>query len=178
MKKTKKNTSEKLAEELQMSRPFASHQHEASLALLVTAERMRTYLNTLCQKHDITSQQYNIMRILRGSFPNALSCSDINNRMIQRSPDLTRLLARLESTGYIVRMRDQKDNRIVRTAILPRGLQLINTMDKTMEESYALFSVLSPKQNKDLLDILTTIRQELYKRQKHIDTNTHTHKQI
>lgn len=161
-----------------MNKPFASHQHEASIALLVTADRLRTYINTLCQKHNITSQQYNIMRILRGSSPHALSCSDINNRMIQHSPDLTRLLTRLESAGYIVRMRDREDNRIVRTAILPKGRQLVDAMDKTMEESYSLFSILPPQQNKALLNILNDIRQELGNRQKPVHTSIHTNKRM
>lgn len=161
MDTTHTSASESLAHDLQMNKPFASLQHEASIALLVTAERLRSFIHMLCQKHNITSQQYNIMRILRGSYPNALSCSDINCRMLQHSPDITRLLTRLETAGYIERTRDPDDNRVVRTAILPKGLQLVNAMDKTIEESYSPFSILTPQENKILIAMLHNVRQEL-----------------
>lgn len=150
-----------LAEELQMSKPFISLQHELSIALMLTAERFRDYLYATCQKYGITTQQYNMLRILRGSHPNALSCSEINGRMIQRSPDITRLITRLEQHGYVARCRDHVDNRIVRTSILPSGLHLIESMQQDIQNIHTVFSVLSEEESRVVLQALDLVRREL-----------------
>lgn len=153
-----------LAEELRMNKPFMSPQHELSVALLFTAERFRDYFHTLCQKYDLTTQQYNMLRILKGSYPNALSCSEINSRMIQRSPDITRLINRLEQHGYVSRSRDAADNRIVRTIILPHGLKLVESMHQDILKVHSVFSILSEEESRVLLHALSLIRDELHDR--------------
>ncbi len=153
-----------LAEELKMSKPFISQQHELTVGLLFTAERLRDYFFSICQRYGITTQQYNMLRILRGSHPNALSCSEINSRMIQRSPDITRLIRRLELGGYVTRARDSRDNRVVRTLVLPRGLALLESMDTDIRAMHDVFSVLSEDQRAALIDALQSIRAELNRR--------------
>lgn len=153
-----------LAEELKMSKPFISQQHELTVGMLLTSERLRDYFFSICQRYGITTQQYNMLRILRGSHPNALSCSEINSRMIQRSPDITRLIRRLEQGGYVERARDSRDNRIVRTRILPSGLTLLEAMDPDIRTLHDVFSVLSEEQRLVLIDALKAVRVELNRR--------------
>lgn len=153
-----------LAEELRMSKPFISPQHELSVALLFTAERFRDYFYSICQQYDLTTQQYNMLRILRGSYPNALSCSEINSRMIQRSPDITRLINRLEHLGYVARSRDAADNRVVRTIILPQGLELVESMQQDLLNVHSVFSVLSEEESHTMLHALSLVRDELRSR--------------
>lgn len=150
-----------LAEELQMAKPFISQQHELVVGLLFTAERLRDYFANICQRYDITTQQYNMLRILRGSHPGALSCSEINSRMIQRSPDITRLIQRLELAGYVTRSRDSKDNRIVRTHIQPSGIELLESMDADIRTMNDVFGVLTEEQQIALIAVLQAIRADI-----------------
>lgn len=126
----------------QASLPSGKHK-QLHISLLLTAERIREYMNRICHAFGITLQQYNILRALHGAHPRALSCAEINSRMIQRSPDITRLLARLEELSLISRCRDIDDNRIVRTGIRQSGIDLLQAMDEMMSSVEDIFSTLS-----------------------------------
>jgi MarR family transcriptional regulator, organic hydroperoxide resistance regulator len=82
---------------------------------------------------DLTFPQYNVLRILRGARPDALSCGTISERMFTRDSDLTRLLDRLEQRGLVRRERDARDRRIVTSAITDAGLQLLKKLDGPIE---------------------------------------------
>jgi len=78
---------------------------------------------------DLTFPQYNILRILRGARPEALSCGTLSQRMLTRDSDLTRLLDRLEDRGLVTRARDPRDRRSVTAAITESGLQVLRKLD-------------------------------------------------
>jgi DNA-binding MarR family transcriptional regulator len=77
---------------------------------------------------DLSSTQYNVLRILRGS-PQGLLCGEIASRMITRDPDVTRLLDRLEKRGLISRWREARDRRTVMARITPEGLKVLARLD-------------------------------------------------
>jgi len=89
-----------VAHELKQKKPFSSPEQEILLGLLMAAARVvepwARFLKTTAQ---LTNNQYNVLRILRGSHPAKLACSDIAERMIDRDPDITRLIDRLETRG-------------------------------------------------------------------------------
>lgn len=78
---------------------------------------------------DLTFPQYNVLRILRGARPEALSCGTISQRMLSRDSDLTRLLDRLEERRLVRRHRDPRDRRMVTAEITEPGLQLLRRLD-------------------------------------------------
>jgi DNA-binding MarR family transcriptional regulator len=84
---------------------------------------------------DLSSNQYNVLRILRGA-PEGLACGEIGNRMITRDPDITRLLDRLEKRGLISRCRETKDRRMVMTRITPEGLNLLARLDEPVQQAH------------------------------------------
>ena len=84
---------------------------------------------------DLSSTQYNVLRILRGA-PDGLPCGEIANRMITRDPDITRLLDRLEKRGLISRCRETKDRRMVMARITADGLKLLARLDEPVEEAH------------------------------------------
>ena len=86
---------------------------EAALALLRTADRVRRFLSRRLEEHDLTFQQYNVLRILRGAGPEGLCRNELRDRMVTRMPDMTRLLDRMEEAGLVSRTRDD-DDRICR----------------------------------------------------------------
>ena len=94
----------------------------AFLDLLRTTDMLSRGLIPVLKTEDLSSTQYNVLRILRGA-PEGLACGEIASRMITRDPDVTRLLDRLEKRGLISRCRETKDRRTVMTRITPGGLE-------------------------------------------------------
>jgi DNA-binding MarR family transcriptional regulator len=83
----------------------------------------------LLSEYDLSANQYNVLRILRGA-PEGLLCGEIGRRMITRDPDITRLLDRLERRGLITRWRQSDDRRRVQSRITREGLVLLSRLDE------------------------------------------------
>ncbi|GMV53017.1 MAG: MarR family transcriptional regulator [Chlorobi bacterium] len=107
---------------------FDSEHQEALLSLLVAADVLNRKLQQICEQYSITHPQYNVLRILRGSYPNGHPRSEIIARMLQRAPDVTRLINRLEKVGLVCRARTTEDRRLSLTFITPKGIELLNAM--------------------------------------------------
>ena len=114
----------------------ASYPEEAAfLDLLRTADVLSRRLAHVLKNEDLSSNQYNVLRILRGA-PEGLPCGEIGNRMITRDPDITRLLDRLEKRGLISRCRETRDRRMVLTRISAEGLKLLARLDEPVQEAH------------------------------------------
>src|ERR1700739_841790 len=107
----------------------------AFLDLLRTTDMLSRGLVRVLKSEDLSSTQYNVLRILRGR-PEGLPCGEIANRMITRDPDITRLLDRLEKRGLISRCRETKDRRMVMAKITPEGLQLLSRLDEPVQMAH------------------------------------------
>jgi DNA-binding MarR family transcriptional regulator len=114
--------------ELRQQRPLPSLEVEAWLALQIAAHRVGDPWFRFLKGQDLPHPQYNVLRILRGARPGALTCGEIAERMIVRDPDITRLLDRLEKRGFIARSRDPGDRRVVRAAITAAGLDELDRL--------------------------------------------------
>ena len=78
---------------------------------------------------DLSTSQYNVLRILRGSHPKPLTAGEIGERTIAREPDITRLVDRLHAGGLVQRARSEEDRRVVEVAITGKGLELLRELD-------------------------------------------------
>jgi len=116
--------------EIKQKRPFGMLEEEAFIALLRTADVLQWRAGELFKQHGLSSTQYNALRILRGAGVEGLTCSEIGDRMINRDPDITRLMGRLERSGLVRRKRQQKDRRVIRTCITATGLALLKGLDR------------------------------------------------
>src|SRR6185437_9929369 len=105
------------------------------LDLVRTSDVLSRRLVYVLKNEDLSSNQYNVLRILRGA-PDGLPCGEIGNRMITRDPDITRLLDRLEKRGLISRHRETKDRRMVMARITRDGMQLLARMDEPVREGH------------------------------------------
>jgi len=96
------------------------------------------YFNSLNIKrfkfHGISPEQYNVLRILRGSHPSSLSILDVSSRMLNRNSNATRLVEKLRVKDLIVRRVCEKDRRQVDVAISDKGLELLQIIDIDMKE--------------------------------------------
>ena len=138
---------------------FASPAQEALLNVVVTANGLMSELTAAMQPFGVTPSQYNVLRILRGSHPQALTCSDIGERLLDRTPDVTRLLNRLERAGLIHRCRADHDRRVVEVSITDAGHALLERMSEVVEaEIRRLAANLSDDELRMLSELLERMR--------------------
>ena len=116
-------------------RGMACREEAAFLDLLRTTDMLSRELVKVLKTADLSSTQYNVLRILRGA-PEGLPCGEIAKRMITRDPDITRLLDRLEKRSLISRSREVKDRRTVMTRITAEGLKFLARLDEPVQEAH------------------------------------------
>jgi DNA-binding MarR family transcriptional regulator len=118
--------------EIKQAKPWGSREEEAFLNLLRTADALSRGEAVVLKSANLSPNQYNALRILRGAGPNGVTCSEIGERLIERDPDVTRLIDRLEQRGLMQRTRDARDRRVYRNAITPAGLELLASLDEPL----------------------------------------------
>lgn len=133
----------------------------AFLDLLRTTDMLSRGLVTVLKIEDLSSTQYNVLRILRGS-PAGLPCGEIANRMITRDPDVTRLLDRLEKRGLISRCRETEDRRTVMTRITADGLKLVGRLDEPVQSAHRKqLGHLGRERLRELAELLSAARGQV-----------------
>jgi DNA-binding MarR family transcriptional regulator len=150
-----------LRDELKQERPFRSIHEEAHLNLIRTTNRITDALELVLKQHGITSTQYNVLRILRGAEPKGLCRNEVSERLLNRMPDATRLLDRMEEADLVSRARDTEDRRLVTTHLTKKGRSLVDSLDEVVDRQHERhLGHLSNKQLKALIDLLTEARNK------------------
>jgi DNA-binding MarR family transcriptional regulator len=149
-----------IVEELKQTRPFKSKAQEATVALLRTADVVRRRLTRVVERHGITLQQYNVLRILRGAGGEPMSALDVADRLIEETPGVSRLLDRLVTRGLIQRDRCSRDRRRLECTITRKGLELLARLDEPIlrADSDAVGG-LTAREIATFNDLLTRVRQ-------------------
>ena len=124
---------EALDKRLQQSRK-PSVAAEAILNLMVAADYVRGEVDAVCGPHGITRTQYNVLRILRGAGEDGHPRCEIARRMVERAPDITRLIDRLEERGLAERVRSQEDRRLSVTRITEGGTALLAQVEPVLRD--------------------------------------------
>ena len=119
----------KLAGEAKQKSPVHSRQHEAAVSILRTANYLDRFVSPVFDQQGITSQQFNVLRILRGAGLGGLPTLDIAERMIEQAPGITRLLDRLEEKKLVRRERPSDNRRQVLCYITKSGLDILQELD-------------------------------------------------
>ena len=107
---------------------FDGPAHAATLNVLIAAGFLQDESARLFAGFGVTPAQYNVLRILKGAHPGGHPRCEIARRMIERSPDLTRMIDRLERRGLVERTRSGQDRRHSITRITGTGLELVGRM--------------------------------------------------
>ena len=148
-----------LKTEIKQTKPFASLEEEAMLALARTNDRLAREAHALFKEHGLTATQYNVLRILRGAGSAGLTCSEIAERMVTRDPDITRLLDRMERTGLCARERDARDRRVIVVRISTQGLKTVNDLDQPINQlNRSMLGHMGEKRLRSLLRLLEAAR--------------------
>jgi DNA-binding MarR family transcriptional regulator len=141
-------------------RAFDSSRQEAYLNLWRTYDRLRAVEDELFAQFDLTAQQYNALRLLRGQHPKPLATLDIARRLISRAPDITRLLDKLEQRSLIARQRLSANRRVVQVSITTAGLDLLNELDAPVRRCHEKqLGHLSGEQLAQLIELLKAARE-------------------
>jgi DNA-binding MarR family transcriptional regulator len=119
------------------SRRFDSLEQEVFLNLWRTYDRLRVLEDELFARHDLTPQQYNALRLLRGDHPAPVPTLTLAGRLVSRAPDITRLIDKLEQRGLVVRDRPAENRRVVRVGITEGGLTLLRDLDEPVRACHA-----------------------------------------
>jgi DNA-binding MarR family transcriptional regulator len=139
------------------SRPTRSISYST---LLSTADKIKTLFEKLCAPFDITGQQYNVLRILRGAEPHGLPTLTIADRVIEKTPGITRMIDRLEAKGLVTREIRPHDRRCVYCRITKKGLKLLKLLDEPVAEfNKNAFRGLSAKELQELVALLLKTRK-------------------
>src|SRR6188768_3244931 len=119
----------RLREEIKQTKPFQDRTHAAALALILTADQSRRFMEILLAPVGISAEQYNVLRILRGAGEKGLPTLEIAARLLERNPGITRLVDKLEAKNLVCRARCATDRRQVFCTITDAGVDLLNNMD-------------------------------------------------
>lgn len=149
--------------EIRQTRPFASPAEEASVALMRTSDLVRRVIASVLEPRGITTQQYNVLRILRGAGERGLPTLEIATRMLEQTPGITRLIDRLETKRLVTRERCATDRRQVFCRITPEGLALVGELDApVIAAGESAMSGLTERQMTQLLQLLELTRTQLH----------------
>ena len=149
-----------LQTELRKKKPFDCPEQEATLNLLRTSDFLARDAAALFERHGISTPQFNVLRILRGQRGAGLPCQEIVAQMVTQTPDITRLVDRLEAAGLAIRARTAADRRVVLVHITKQGLSLLKRLDAPVLDLHRRqMDHLKPAEIAELNRLLVKLRQ-------------------
>lgn len=138
-------------------RKFGSEFQKAMINLIYTHNWMMERMKLFFEKADLTPQQFNILRILRGA-AQPLSTLQIRQRMLDKMSDTSRIVDRLIKKGLTKKVVCKTDRRLVDVSITEKGLKLLDKLDEAQNELDSIVSQLSETEARELNNLLDKIR--------------------
>ena len=148
----------RLEEEIYQQK-FDSVYQKLHLNLNYTNNWLRDKESQLFKQFHITPQQYNVLRILRGNYPNPYSTAEIRERMLDKLSDTSRIVDRLLKKGLVERRTCTKDRRLVDVIIGKQGLVLLSKMEQDVQMAAQLLNNLNEEEATLVNQLLDKIRR-------------------
>ncbi len=139
---------------------FKNEHQKLVLNIIFTANWYQARHRELLKPYDLTTSQYNILRILRGQKCKAISVLDIKTRMLDKMSDVSRLVEKLRCRNLVSRMDSATDRRLVDVSITDEGLNLLEELDKMEEEMDLPLKNLSGEEAEIMNKFLDKLRNE------------------
>ena len=137
---------------------FQSEYHKLAVNLQFTANWLGAQHAKVLRPFGISAQQFNVLRILKGQFPNPSSLILIRERMLDKESNASRLIDKLVSTGLTKRIQCPNDRRQVEITITEKGVELLNQINPKVEELESTLSGLSAAEANQLNSLLDKLR--------------------
>jgi DNA-binding MarR family transcriptional regulator len=147
----------RLEDEIQQKK-FKSIQQKLMLNLIYTTNWLTSKQDSLFKDSDITVQQYNVLRILRGQYPNPCSIKLIKERMLDRMSDTSRIVDKLYTKKLLERNECPNDRRSVNVIISDKGLELLKSLDYIDDLSKQSLKSLTTAEINTLNELLDKLR--------------------
>lgn len=139
-------------------RSFKDAYHKAAINLIFTYNWLMYQHHQNFKKYDITTQQFNVLRILRGQYPAKCNLKLIKERMLDRMSDVSRIVDKLARKGYLERTECPNDRRNIDIIITQKGLDMLAQMDHLDDVFKDMFSHLDDKEIRQLNELLDKLR--------------------
>ncbi|GAB4178243.1 MAG: MarR family transcriptional regulator [Calditrichia bacterium] len=137
---------------------FRNIYQKALINLIYTANWINSHSNRLLKQYGLSSQQFNVLRILRGQYPKPARVSLLQDRMMDKMSNASRLVEKLRQKGLVERKVCEQDRRAVDVVITVKGLDLLAEIDAVEGEFEKLLSKLDEKEAQTLNSLLDKIR--------------------
>ncbi len=147
----------KIEEEIKQDK-FHSEYQKLAINILFTSNWLNSTTTKTLKPFGISSQQYNVLRILKGQSPNSISVNNIMERMIDKMSNTSRLVEKLRQKELIERVICEKDRRQVDVKITKKGLDLLEKVKTEMNGFKVLSNNLSGKEAKSINELLDKMR--------------------
>lgn len=147
-------------EEVQQ-KAFKNNQAEAMLNIIYTAGWLDDIIRCNLKPFDITPEQFNVLRILKGNHPEAYALQEIRKRMLTRFSNTSRLVEKLRSKGYLTRQTMKNNRRKVEIKISKKGLNFLKEIDKVHHSSNPFQKAFSDKDAEKLSKLLDKFRSNI-----------------
>ncbi len=146
-----------LEQDIKQEKFYNDHQ-KASINILYTGSWLYNINSGYLKKFGITPEQFNVLRILRGSFPKPMMLAEITERMIDKSSNCTRLVEKLKQKGLVNRVTCENNRRQVDISITDKGQQLLKKIDAGQPSWLEIMGKISKVEAKELNRILDKLR--------------------
>ena len=147
----------RIDEEIQSSK-FEDNYHKLVINITYTEGWLSNSFRCNFEKHNLTQQQFNILRILRGQYPKPATVNLLKERMIDKMSDASRIVDRLVQKGFVSRCTNNKDRRAVDIRISETGLDILSKMDTEFRAKDFLGENLTEEEAGQLSDLLDKMR--------------------
>ena len=138
---------------------FKSEEERLVINLVYTSGWLSSEQNRFFKRFHISTQQYNVLRILRGQYPNPASVGLIQERMLDKMSNASRLIEKLKQKKLIKRSECSKDRRQVDVLVTQEGLLLLEEIDKLSDEMNGICDTLNLNEKKTLNKLLDKLRK-------------------
>ena len=123
-----------IIEEIIKQKKFTDEYHRAFIGISSLSSILEYIQLQFFKQFEITPQQYNVLRILRGQYPKPATVSLVKERMIDQNSDASRIIERLRKIDFVERLTNEQDRRAVDIIITTKGLELLKKIDKLLPE--------------------------------------------
>ena len=148
----------RLEEEIKQQKKFTNDFEKLVVNIMYTSSWIESLTIQRMKPFGISPQQYNVLRILRGAYPNPIMLSEIAKRMIDKNSNATRLVEKLRVKGMVKREICEKNRRQVDITITKTGMDLLAELDKTAEPWFESLNTLNTQEIEHLNNVLDKLR--------------------